>query len=37
MQTDISTAVTKLQALPGEEGWKQAFRDVGACQAVVNG
>lgn len=37
MDSDISTAVTKLKALPDEEGWKQAFQDVAACQAVANG
>ena len=36
MNRDISTAVTKLKALPDEEGWKQAFQDVAACQAVAN-
>ena len=36
MNSDISTAVTKLKALPDEEGWKQAFQDVAACQAVAN-
>ena len=37
MNSDISTAVTKLKALPDEEGWKQAFTEVPACQAVANG
>jgi hypothetical protein len=37
MKRDISTTVTKLRALPDEEGWKQAFQDVAACHAVANG
>lgn len=37
MKGDISTAVTKLKALPNEEGWKQAFQGVPACQAVTSG
>jgi hypothetical protein len=37
MKSEISNAVTKLRALPDEEGWKEAFRDVPACQAVANG
>jgi hypothetical protein len=37
MKRQISTTVTKLRALPDEEGWKQAFQDVAACHAVANG
>jgi hypothetical protein len=37
MDSDISATVTKLKALPDEEGWKQAFEDVPACQAVASG
>jgi hypothetical protein len=37
MKTEISKAVTKLRALPDEEGWKEAFTSVPACQAVANG
>ena len=37
MKRQISAAVTKLKALPNEEGWKQAFQDVASCHAVANG
>jgi hypothetical protein len=37
MNSDISSTVTKLKALPDEEGWKQAFQQVAACQTVANG
>ena len=37
MKRDISATVTKLKALPDEEGWKEAFQGVAACKAVVNG
>lgn len=35
MEGDISKAVAELKALPDEEGWKQSFRAVPACQAVA--
>ena len=37
MESEISKAVTELKALPDEEGWKEAFTDVPACQAVASG
>jgi small-conductance mechanosensitive channel len=36
MNADISRTVAELQALP-DEGWKQSFRAVPSCQAVVKG
>ena len=35
MDSDISSTVTELPALPDEEGWKEAFEQVPACQAVA--
>ena len=35
MDGDISNTVTELQSLPDEEGWKEAFEEVPACQAVA--
>jgi phage shock protein A len=36
MNGDISDTVTKLEALPDTEGWKQAFR-VAECKSVAKG
>ena len=33
----ISKTVAELKALPDEEGWKQSFHQVAACQTVANG
>jgi hypothetical protein len=35
MNSDISATVTELKALPDEQGWKEAFEGVPACQAVA--
>jgi chromosome segregation ATPase len=37
MNSDISKTVTELKSLPDEEGWKEAFEQVPACQAVAIG
>jgi hypothetical protein len=36
MNGDISKTVAQLKALPNQEGWKQSFRRVAACQSVAN-
>src|SRR5205809_3217854 len=33
----ISKTVAELKALPDEEGWKQSFQQVAACQTVAKG
>lgn len=35
MNSDISSTVTELRSLPDEQGWKEAFQGVPACQAVA--
>jgi hypothetical protein len=35
MNSDISMTVTELKSLPDDEGWKEAFEQVPACQAVA--
>jgi hypothetical protein len=37
MNSDISTTVTELKALPDTEGWKAAFEQVPSCQGVATG
>jgi hypothetical protein len=37
MNSDVSNTVTKLKALPDEQGWKQAFQQAADCQTVANG
>jgi hypothetical protein len=37
MDSDIANTVTELKALPDEQGWKQAFQQVAACQTVAKG